>query len=287
MTTAGSLCGSCCELGRGNCYVVTPLIPSCDDECGADSCSGCCQLVCSIDPFCCDTQWDRICVSEAMQLCPCLQGGQTPANDDCTGAFSISLGDTAIDNTCATTGPPNHAICNDGNSSGLGLDIWYSYAADFTGELVVSTCDQASYNTQLAVYEGCDCQALSDPPLACNQDGTECAGGTSLLVTDVVQGTCYMIRVGSSPLPPVGSGTLTLSMKPPPICDIRPFPPGAIPEGEACGEATTGARVTVQRIAVRGWRGVPGDDVRSARHRAHREPSRRSRWAVGECRRSC
>ncbi|MCH7975096.1 MAG: hypothetical protein IIC18_00900, partial [Bacteroidetes bacterium] len=76
-------------------------------------------------------------------------------------------------------------------------------------------CGQAGYDTQLAVYEGCDCQALSDPPLACNNDGVDCPPGTSLLVTDVVQGNCYLIRVGSGSVSPVGSGTLTLTAVPP------------------------------------------------------------------------
>jgi hypothetical protein len=236
---ATSICGSCGELGSGNCYIAN-LTPSCDDECDADSCVGCCQLVCSIDPFCCDTEWDGLCVFEAQQLCPCVQGGQPPVNDECRDSILITLGDTPIDNTCATAGPPNHADCNDGVTGGLGLDIWYSYTADFTGELLVSTCGQVSYDTQLAVYEGCDCLSLSDPPLACNNDGVGCSGGSSFVVTDVVLGNCYMIRLGSSSLPPVGSGTLTLSMTPPEICDISPFPPGAIAEGEACGDDTNG-----------------------------------------------
>ena len=211
---AGVICGQCGDAESGNCFNAN-FTPFCDDQCGAESCIGCCQLVCAVDPYCCDASWDGLCASEAMQLCPCLQGGQPPANDDCQNAIPIGLGDTPIDNTCATSSPPEHATCSDGVFAGLGLDIWYRYDASFTGELVVSTCGQAGYDTQLAVYEGCDCQALSDPPLACNNDGVDCPPGTSLLVTDVVQGNCYLIRVGSGSVSPVGSGTLTLTAVPP------------------------------------------------------------------------
>jgi hypothetical protein len=45
--------GSCCS-AHGN--------PGCND-------TECCLLVCSIDAFCCETQWDSICADEAADLC--------------------------------------------------------------------------------------------------------------------------------------------------------------------------------------------------------------------------
>ena len=238
---AGVICGQCGETGAGNCFAAN-FTPFCDDNCGATECVGCCQIVCAVDPFCCedaDVGWDGICAFEAMQFCSCAPG-QAPLNDDCEGAIVISLGDTVIDNTCATSSTPNHESCNDGFLNGLGLDVWYSYVADFTGPLLVSTCGQANFDTQLAIYEGCDCLALSDPPLACNNDGAVCPGGTSLLVAEVIQGNCYLIRLGSASISPFGSGILTLSSTVPPVCDLSPFPPGAILEGEACGDDTNG-----------------------------------------------
>ncbi|MCH7797931.1 MAG: hypothetical protein IID28_05730 [Planctomycetes bacterium] len=238
---ADALCGDCGETGAGNCFAAN-FTPFCDDQCGAAPCVGCCQLVCAVDPFCCEDPrvgWDGLCAFEAMQLCSC-EPGQAPVNDDCENAIAIGLGDTPVDNTCATSSTPNHATCNDGFLNGLGLDIWYSYVAEFTGQLLVSTCGQVNYDTQLAVYEGCDCFALSDPPLACNNEGAVCPPGTSLLIADVVQGTCYLIRLGSGSIKPVGSGTLTLSSTVPPVCDLSPFPPGALPEGEQCGDDTNG-----------------------------------------------
>ena len=45
----------------GDCFVPHGT-PGCDD-------AKCCSAVCAIDPFCCDTAWDEICVDEANQLC--------------------------------------------------------------------------------------------------------------------------------------------------------------------------------------------------------------------------
>ncbi|MHC4765445.1 MAG: hypothetical protein ACYTF2_10085 [Planctomycetota bacterium] len=239
------LCTNCGELGTGDCFEAN-FTPYCDDTCGGDApCFGCCQRVCSADPFCCGdgdppAWWDGWCAFQATQVCMC-QPAQVPVNDDCADAIAIGLGDTPLDNTCASAGGPDHAQCTDGYLAGLGLDIWYTYTANFTGQLLVSTCDQVDYDTQLAVYEGCDCGALSDPPLGCSNDGAVCSGGSSLVVVDVVAGNCYTIRVGSSFLASSGTGTLTLSSEIPEPCDLdASIPPQALPEGEACGENTNG-----------------------------------------------
>ena len=145
-----------------------------------------------------------------------------------------------ITNQCATAGGPSHATCT-GGLTGLGLDIWYTYTADFTGQVLVSTCNQIDFDSMIAVYDGCDCAALGDPPLACNNDGLVCIGGSSQVVVNIVQGNCYTIRVGSSILFPSGSGVLTLSLDVPDPCDLdASIPPGAVPEGEACGDDTNG-----------------------------------------------
>ena len=241
VAAAGDICGQCGETGSGNCFAAN-FTPFCDDKCGAVSCIGCCQLICGLDPVCCQDNgvgWDGICAFEALQFCSCGPG-DAPPNDDCKDASPIGLGDTALDNICATVSPPDHETCNDGTLTGLGLDVWFSYDAGFTGPLLVSTCGQVTYDTQIAVYEGCDCQTLSDPPLACNDQGAGCPLGSSRVVVDVVQGTCYLIRVGSGSLAPFGAGQLTLSSTVPPVCDISPFPPGSIPEGETCGDNTNG-----------------------------------------------
>lgn len=45
--------------------------PSCFEPHGTPGCSDgeCCSAVCNLDSFCCNTQWDSICVNEAVDLC--------------------------------------------------------------------------------------------------------------------------------------------------------------------------------------------------------------------------
>lgn len=44
----------------------------CDDP-------ACEQAVCSFDPFCCDQEWDEICVNEALDVCTVCGGGSALA----------------------------------------------------------------------------------------------------------------------------------------------------------------------------------------------------------------
>jgi V8-like Glu-specific endopeptidase len=45
---------------HGLCSVGAPLDPGCD---------GCAGYVCSFDPYCCETQWDAICIDESLKAC--------------------------------------------------------------------------------------------------------------------------------------------------------------------------------------------------------------------------
>ena len=142
-----------------------------------------------------------------------LEDGQPPINDDCPDAVEIFLGDTAFSNVDASTDGPTHAECQfDGQTY---YDIWYTFTAPETGDLIVSTCDAADFDTDLVVYDGCDCGALG--LLGCNDDFTSCAGYTSQVTVPVVTGNCYLIRVGCyNATTPTGTGTLSLTFVVPP-----------------------------------------------------------------------
>jgi len=60
---ANSMCFLTCGRGAGDCHAAhtTP-------GCNADAC---CQAVCTDDPFCCDTNWDQMCVEKAAALTSC------------------------------------------------------------------------------------------------------------------------------------------------------------------------------------------------------------------------
>ncbi|MFQ5463806.1 MAG: hypothetical protein ACE5E5_14410, partial [Phycisphaerae bacterium] len=89
---SGPVTGVC--PGAGNC--CSPhATPGCSDV-------ACCQDVCSIDFFCCDTEWDGMCADQAVSVCPpsvCGGGGGCPGTGDC----------------CVSNGTPgcNDAACCD------------------------------------------------------------------------------------------------------------------------------------------------------------------------------
>ncbi len=146
-------------------------------------------------------------------------GGCAPVHDDCEGAIEIFDGDTELDISCATTGGPAHAGC--GFKNGLPrLDIWFTYTATCSGLLRVSTCNQASFDTTLVIYDGCECPATDEQFVVCNDDVCSkfcffcCFGNTSRTTTLVSLDICYKIRVGSyseDPPPPSNTGTITVT----------------------------------------------------------------------------
>jgi hypothetical protein len=202
--------------GTGDCYEANGSI-YCDDNCGADGpCPGCCDTVCGFDPYCCDTEWDGLCADEAQDVCGCTPQ-DVPPNDDCSNPIPLTLGTTPVTNSCATAGGPSHGSCNDdGWTVGLGLDVWYTWTSDFDGVLtIVPEVPDGDWETQLAMYEGCDCQALEDPPYACaTSPGNDQTADTATLVAAVTNGTCYLIRLGGTIDGAAGTGTLTLSAAP-------------------------------------------------------------------------
>jgi hypothetical protein len=81
VTEAFINCLGCGDPTTGSCYATHG--PACDDW-------GCCQTVCSVDMFCCDVQWDIVCVNEAVQLC-----GAPPCPADIDGDGIVGPADLA------------------------------------------------------------------------------------------------------------------------------------------------------------------------------------------------
>jgi hypothetical protein len=120
-----------------------------------------------------------------------------PGNDACANAAPITNGLTPFTTLGATTDGPGDCP--------VGQDIWFVYTANATGNVTVSTCAGATFDTALSVYSGFSC-----PPgarLACN-DNT--CGLQSQVSFSGVQGQMYLIRVGGSGMSS-GTGTLTVT----------------------------------------------------------------------------
>ncbi len=142
-----------------------------------------------------------------------------PANL-CANCIPITDGLTAFSTVGATTDGPAHvgSCLYDGQTH---RDIWYNYTAPCTGTLEVTTCEDlggsADYDTDLVVYDGCDCGVgLEDPPLGCNDDDLMNPCGFmpifhSTVAVPVVLGQCYKVRVGGFSTNDEGTGNLSVT----------------------------------------------------------------------------
>ena len=127
--------------------------------------------------------------------------GGSPTNDDCIDMIPIGLGAHPFDTTGALTDGPD-------DCSLLSSDIWFEFNSTFNGNLLVSTCGTANFDTILAVYKNCSCTSFN--PIACNDENDDCDGNTSELTVEVDAGVCYKIRVGGF-MNDEGSGILLLN----------------------------------------------------------------------------
>lgn len=72
-TSLSEPCPNLCEAADHDC--CTSGTPGCTDL-------ACCDLVCTVDPLCCETAWDSICIDGAVGLCGIECGVACPASDE-------------------------------------------------------------------------------------------------------------------------------------------------------------------------------------------------------------
>ena len=128
--------------------------------------------------------------------------GEPPVsnNDEYTSPKPIGdVTDLPFDTSSATQDGPHHCMYSP--------NIWFCYTASCTGEITVSLAG-SSYDTMLAVWDGCKDDLEYDDMIECNDD----FGGTrqSQVVLDVVAGDKYLIEVGGYDTE-TGQGFLTVS----------------------------------------------------------------------------
>ncbi|MFI4853551.1 MAG: M12 family metallo-peptidase, partial [Phycisphaerales bacterium JB065] len=145
-------------------------------------------------------------------------------NDHCDSATPISDGLTPFSTLGATTDGLGHSGCNPNQITGN--DIWFTYTASATGELIVSTCEDlgasADYDTDIVVYNrsGAPCPPGDSFLLECNDDdpdntcGTSAGGYHSTVRASVTAGQQLLIRVGGYSLSNEGSGQLLVEVRP-------------------------------------------------------------------------
>ena len=108
------------------------------------------------------------------------------ANDDCSGAIPIGLGETVFSNVGAGDSLVDMGCVFAGERS----DLWFSYTAQSDGAVTLDLSG-SSFDTAVAVHSG-DCSALT--PINCDDDSG--VGLTSRLSFTAAAGTTYYIQVG-------------------------------------------------------------------------------------------
>lgn len=147
--------------------------------------------------------------------------------DDCSQAQLLGCGTTVQGNTSgmANTLPVN--ACPFLGAPSLGGVNWWKFSSPVDQEVKLSTCNVASYNTRISVFEGPDCNNLSC--MTFNDDLAGCSANSSEVDFLALANVEYYIAVHGSG---AASGVYTLSI----IC-TAPCTPVTV--NDRCADATT------------------------------------------------
>ena len=157
-------------------------------------------------------------------------------SDACTSAQGIvGAGPHAFDQTSATTGTEGQADANCNSLFGMGVenDVWFAWTAPSSDFFLVSSAQQTTVDTKIAVYPGLGC-----PPgasVGCDDDG-----GASQAITrfSASSGATYLIQVGTQPFSSGGTGTFQFVRLPTTANDDCAFPATVTGTGFFGWEAT-------------------------------------------------
>jgi len=113
------------------------------------------------------------------------------ANDLCAGAVAMTVGDTVSGSTNGATVDADAQAAAGCTDSITAPGVWYSFVSG-GGDVLVSVCDAADYDTKLHVFSG-GCDALVCE--ASNDDGDDCGNYTSELSLATTADTEYLVLV--------------------------------------------------------------------------------------------
>ncbi|MGB0714772.1 MAG: proprotein convertase P-domain-containing protein [Phycisphaerae bacterium] len=205
ITLSEECVGVCGAPGSGDCLTATGS-PGCED-------TACCEEICGLDPFCCDTEWDQLCADAAATSPTCTGGGGggDGGEDECVnGPEAISgEGTFAFDNTAATTDGLPNALCDSFGEDNIDQDVWFCWTntCPNAGNVTIQTCGLTGVDTRLAAYDGCACPEGAGI-LDCNDDT---CGLQSLVSVASNPGDQHLIRVGSFPGAGGGPGSFQIT----------------------------------------------------------------------------
>ena len=148
-----------------------------------------------------------------------------PSNDDCAKAAAVGdVTDLEFNTATATQDGPGHYMTSP--------NIWYCYTATCTGGATISLAG-SSFDTKLAVYDGCACDPDAGDLIKSNDDFH---AQQSEVTIEVTEGRQYLIEVGGYNASSKGPGVLNIS------CDGQ----ACQPANDECGKAEPIGNVTDQ-----------------------------------------
>ena len=90
--------------------------------------------------------------------------------DDCPDARPIAEGTATFSTLGVTTDGPDHpGACDQAGYTHIESDIWFCYTATQNCDVTVSLCG-STYDTRMAVYDGCTCPVDAAGLIVCNDD---------------------------------------------------------------------------------------------------------------------
>jgi hypothetical protein len=223
--------GACCNATTGSCSTTSPTGCSTvfqgvgtvctPNPCGQGACcnaaSGACTL--STQAGCASPSTFQG-AGTACSPNPCAVP-PAPANDECSGAFPVTVGANPGNNYGATTGAPVTSAAQCGTTltgASGGNDVFYRFTPSASGDYTIDTCSGVSYDTVLSIHSACPSD--TSVTLACNDDAdTACPSSTvqsRIPSVTLTAGQTYYIRVaryGTTPSP-TDTSTFTLNINP-------------------------------------------------------------------------
>jgi len=121
-----------------------------------------------------------------------------PANDECTGAISLTSNGACSNTSGTLIGATPSTIASIGCGIATRNDVWYSFVA--YGANTTITLSSAPANPRIQLFSG-SCASLTS---------VACASGTSLNVTTLTPGTTYYVRIYTDPSTNSASNTFNI-----------------------------------------------------------------------------
>lgn len=158
--------GSGCGVGSNDCCTSSTL-PFCAD-------GDCCALVCSQDPYCCNTRWDAQCASEATAWCPSCGGTLACglAYNDCCTATSTSTPFCSDEACCSLVCAVDSFCCTNQWDSQCASEAtsWCTSCGGVQscGNSPNSCCSASMFATPFCSDGGCCTLVCAVDPFCCN-----------------------------------------------------------------------------------------------------------------------